>query len=598
MPEQAKSPYSSTRIVLWGILIVAAPMALLAVPHATFDRDWTNNLWMDDYTRVYFIHHWRFPATYDVAGNVGIPQPMFYGPLLYPLLALISEPFGVVIGVRLACALLWGLQSYLVYRLTRAAGASVLESLAAAANMSWAVYPLTNLYNRSALAEFFGTGFLVCAVAGGGLAILEKYACRRIGWVLMSGLCTAMAMGSHAPTAMIGGCVIILLGISAIPLAGPENGHPRLKRVGAMLLLAAGVAFILSPWIYVVWLTDGRLKVLEPANHLFSGAAQWRRYASIDSWWARLKPLPNEDRWTVEKYPEWLTPHLDAQWNFPLAMLAVWNVAIILCGKRDERRYKSARLLIASATIATIALLAVSISTGIQNAVPLTLAAVIQFPYRLVSHVNLALFAIFIASRMARDATLLPARFLRADRIAVATALLLSAAGLAIKLRHAAAVMVEPDLWATQGSDEILRKLPFSFVGEHDFTVNDPQAGAAIAIGDSLNTLSAPVGRGPAEPISDSQADIPSSQWVTTSILNFPWNRLILDGKPVPFESVSDMQFHEAVFVSAGVHTFGYQFEPNRMWVILSVLSDVVFLFGATACVASFIIPLRDRSAQ
>jgi hypothetical protein len=72
------------RYVLW-ILIVAAPLSLLILfPHATFNLDWNNSVWMVSYARAAFTDHLRFPAVYNVSDRVGIPQPIFYGPLLYP----------------------------------------------------------------------------------------------------------------------------------------------------------------------------------------------------------------------------------------------------------------------------------------------------------------------------------------------------------------------------------------------------------------------------------------------------------------------------------------------------------------------------------
>ena len=38
-------------------------------------------------------------------------------------------------------------------------------SICIAVMMTWAIYPLTNLYNRSAIPEFFAVAFLTCSLA-------------------------------------------------------------------------------------------------------------------------------------------------------------------------------------------------------------------------------------------------------------------------------------------------------------------------------------------------------------------------------------------------------------------------------------------------
>jgi hypothetical protein len=586
-----RSSFSSLlRVPVLAAAIIAAPLALLAVPHATFSLDWTNNLWMADYARAYFNSHWQMPATYDVMNHVGIPQPIFYGPLLYPWLGLMSEPFGVVAGVRLACLVVWTLQFALAYRLSRAVGAAVGHALAAASIVSWSVYPLTNLYNRGALAEFFATTFLLCAVAAGGLALVEVRRSRRAGFALLSGVCAAMAIGSHGPTALVGGLLLLIFALAAIPLRLGTKQHGGIRRLGVMILLAIGVGLAVSPWVYAVASNLGRLAIESPDYKYYPYAGIWQRFDSIDSWWARLKPLPLVDRWTVEKYPEWLTPHLDAQWNFPLALLAAWNAALVLAGRRDERIYRAVRPLMVWAALACLGLLALSVSAPMQAALPMWVGGIIQFPYRLVSHVNIAAFVLLIAAMAARGPQLLPGGLELADRAMLTAALLIAACGLIIKLDHAASVMVTPDMWATQTSESLLRTLPSTFVGLEDYTVKveNLHPGVAETVANDL-----PVGRGPEGSALSSDMETPSWEVAATSIMNFPWNRVVLDGKPIPFEFVEHGTSQQIISVPPGRHTLGFRFEPDEIWVALRWISWITLAAGVIGSAGWFLSSIR-----
>ena len=96
-------------------------------------------------------------------------------------------------------------------------GAAEVLASGAACLAIWTTYGLTNLYNRSALTEFFAVGFLTCAVcywfdflASGD----RSTAWRRSRF----GLALAVAAGSHPITALL---ALPLLGLLA--LAGTNS---------------------------------------------------------------------------------------------------------------------------------------------------------------------------------------------------------------------------------------------------------------------------------------------------------------------------------------------------------------------------------------
>jgi hypothetical protein len=519
-------------------IIIALPLLALADPRIGLGLDWPNHLWMIDYARAYFAHHLSFPAAYNIAGHVGVPQPIFYAPLLYPLLAILSLPLGTEITVRAVCVLLCISQFALVYRLFRSLKSSPLEALAIGAVVSWAIYPLSNLYSRAALPEFFATGLIQCAVAAGGIALLNKSR----PFALLCAICAATAIGSHAPTALIGAPLLLVFALVAAP-----------KRIGVISVLALGVALISAPWIFAVGSSLGRLSISTP-NPYMRFAGKWTVNPDIDSPAARLQPLPLLS-----------SSEVDAPWNFPLVLLAVWAALPALKDRPANRG------LMALSVAAGAGLLAVSISTTLQDALPQSVAAAIQFPYRLVSHVNLAALVLLAAARGERPLT----------PLVLAIAVAMSAAGLTIKMHT---VFQSPS--GEYASHDALNQLPRNFVGEDDYTVETDRHPPP---GEPIVKVSLPLGRGPLEEVSDAQYIAPSRQWIVTAVMSFPWNRLYIDGKPIPFDEVYSLDFHEAALVEAGPHTIGYRFEPPLAWVVSRWVSWILL---AAFCLA---IPLVGR---
>jgi hypothetical protein len=90
-------------------------------------------------------------------------------------------------------------------------------------------------------------------------------------------------------------------------------------------------------------------------------------------------------------------------------------------------------------------------------------------------------------------------------------------------------------------------------------------------------------------------AEVPQDVWAATTILAFPWNRVVLDGVPVPEADTRTTPDYLAVRVPAGRHTIGYAFMPAPGWSALRNVSLVVLaawgivtllLFCAAAVIA------------
>jgi hypothetical protein len=617
-------------IVVAAAAIIVAPLSLLFIyPHGTFNIEWGDSLWFIAYDRAYIASHFAFPAALNFAGHVGVPRPIFYGPLLYPILGLLAVPLGASGAVRVLAAAIWLLQFALIFRLCRAIGRSSIEALAAAALVSWSVYSLTNLYNRGALAEFYGTGFLLCAIAAKGASFYESNRWRHIGFVLLSAICAAMAFGSHGPTALVGGTVLILLAASTVLLEAftfspsdiaatakqseelpqsSKDGRPklfpeyRLKRstgaaaflrhLATKFFLGIIIFLILSPWISAALRFSGHLNIQEDATE-FPTPHHWHPIASNDSLWARFKPLPVTDQDSVVDRN---TPYLDANWNCPLAILAAWNAALIssrrLNRNRIDRRYLQ---LVVWSSIGSAALLALSVSSTLQNALPYRIPATVQFPYRLVAHANILLFTTLVAAWGARSAVKLSPGLLKADRMVLAVAVCVAVISLCIKLDHAAVVAVADgaDRYDPGDQTELLAADPGVYVGQNDFALYIPEQAVPPEARTSAAKVDAPLGIGPQMESKESTFTLPQSWWVVSNVLNFPWSHLIVDGKEIPFDQVHNLYFHQAVELPAGTHTFGFRFVPGPQWVFLSRLSWTVLALLAIATLICFVIPAR-----
>jgi len=571
--------------------IVIAPMALLAAPRATFGDDWNNNLWMIGYARRSLLaRHW-FPDEYIETSNVGVPQPIFYGPRLYPLLALLAVPLGPQAALRGACLILWSLQFWLIYRLCRCVGADRIHAVVAGAIVSWSVYPLTNLYDRGALAEFFATALLSCAMAAGGLALLSPD--RSIRFALLAALLGALALEAHAPTALVGGGLLLTLIFPALLLRLPRRNFRFGRRIIVTVLLAMLVAAILSPWIYALLRFAQRFAISVPGP-FYNGAGHWQRFAWIDGWRQRLSPLPLPQRGAPADFML-LGHHVDAQWNLPLALLAVFSAIRALAAPAGAA-VRTALPLMAVAAIAAAGLLILSICPPLQDLLTYPIGAAIQFPYRLVSHVNLALFVLLIAAWVAR-----PPTTRRAALLVLAVAIGLSGAALAMKLHHGAKAMVLHGPSATELNLYPFANRPVNFVGQNDYTLQVPERALPLSLASSANpplALDAPAGAGPVEGATDVVVTMPNTRWIVTSIMNFPWNRLVLNGRPIPFTQVHNLYFRQTILLPAGDTRLGYRFDPDPIWVRLDRLSWMTLIVLVVLCTIAFIARRRGGHEQ
>ena len=586
-------------VLAWAaaVVVVAAPMSLLlAYPKAGFFEDWYNHLWMVAYHREFFARHLSFPSTYNVDAYIGLSQPIFYGPVLYPILGLLSQPAGANVGVRVACVAAWAMQYALVHRLARAVGATALEAVAAGATACWSVYCLTNLYNRCDLPETLATRLMLCAVAAGGLAVVHPSAPRRRGFAMLGAVCAAVGMGSHPPSAVVGGLLLACLAPAAVRLTPRDSvSVPRAARRRTVVagLLAVLVATVVAPWAYAVASASGRLGIeRRDVTHL---AGHLTYDGEYDRPGYRLRPLPLASHSVEYDLTHGLTPHVDMECDVALLAWAVWGVALVASGRRDPAAARRAFPALAVSAGLCAALFALTVSPRLGALVPGRIAGGIQFPARLVSFVNIAatvvvLVSIYIRPRAAAAAFRLRQRRVRGHRASPVR----GGAGGQAQTCHGGLV-------ATRRRVDRSKSRPSFEPAVHDVRParlrrRTPRPGAAGGRRGRFAPRRAPHRHRPA--LRRSRPGGPrlrAPTWVVPDVFSHPWNRLIVDGEPVPFEQAYNYRARQVVYVQPGRHRFEYRFEPDPAWSVLGAVSWLTLALGAASTVY-FFYPRRDAA--
>jgi len=239
-------------IAAFAVFVACIP--LFAWNHH-FHNDWPNHLGMIGYVGEYLKAHGALPATFNTNQIVGRPTPMFYGNLYLPALGALSALTGPRAALSLVVVALLFLQFASVRRLFQDTTRDEAIACAAAVIVTWAIYPLTDLYNRSAIPEFVAITALQA-----GSCLWTYYArdpARRGHAGLVAGLLVTVAAGVHPPTALFGGLTFAVIWLASLVWC-PD----RARLLGRSLVIAVAAAGVLAPWLYVVNEFGGQLNIV------------------------------------------------------------------------------------------------------------------------------------------------------------------------------------------------------------------------------------------------------------------------------------------------------------------------------------------------
>ena len=537
------------------------PICLLWHGNNAFYLDWNNHLWIIGYFGEYFRRHCTFPITLNTEQVAGIPYPLFYGYLFYPAAGLISAFTGCSFALRLVCSLVFLLQVRQVSKTVESITGNGFVTCAVTVLVSFAPYPLTNLYNRAAIPEFIAVSLVisVCMMCLRIVAMNNPLCRRRL--LFGAALALAFAIGTHPITAMLGSSMVCLAILASLPLL-----HQKRDLWKPLGLSAALISVVMAPWIYAVALYGSRVQLAGGPISFFPN--------TLDRFITRFSPLPWDPRLGTREFRTWGTPYLDAQINFALLILAVFLLFRIAGPGRPKALPREFR--IALAAFAGFAFVCtMSLSRQAWLLVPNALH-IIQFAYRLITYADLFLLftVLFLLAGMRRFAVL-PDRPLM---VVLSVCLALSTASVTIKLLHAHRGE-EPNALAGSGwpttNRDALRSLPYTFYGLGSFAVKSGSRGI-LADSGFPSLVSFPIGTqqhfGEVLPV---QVPAGPTGKLRTNIQIFPWNRVLWNGREIPFEETStDKDLLTIVDGKPEAGTLEYLLRPDPVWmVVLRTLS-------------------------
>jgi hypothetical protein len=250
----------SRRDMFRTLCVLCAILAAIPLFAKSFTIDWVNHTWMINYQARYLINHFSFPPTLNTTQIIGLPYPIFYGYLFFPVMALCSTIFDADMTVRFFALALFCAQALLAYTSLVKLTEDRRFSFIVAVILIWAIYPLTNLYHRAALPEFFATGLLTCSCIAWIRAICSDRTSQLRKWCNFAVLCLCAAAGTHPITAIYGICFfLILVGLSFL-LKPPH----RFKDIAIALLIPAAISTLcLAPWVMMAGKNSRKLQIAQ-----------------------------------------------------------------------------------------------------------------------------------------------------------------------------------------------------------------------------------------------------------------------------------------------------------------------------------------------
>jgi hypothetical protein len=534
--------------------VFVACIPLFAVDHY-FYGDWPNHLGMIGYFGAYLRAHGALPATMHTVQTVGRSTTIFYGGTSFlPLLGTLSAFFGPWGAVSLGVAGLLFLQFASVRALLWDVTRDEVVSCAAATIATWAIYPLTDLYNRAAIPEFFA---ITALQTGTCLWILyardpARHARASVG----AGLLVAYGAGVHPPSALFGCLTFAVVWLAS--LVWCPDRRSLLKR---SLAIGAAMVVVLAPWLYALGKFKSHLRIVKEAEFLFY-------LTSLDAVSTRLSLVPTvgPDAKVV------LCPSLDPQISVPIAAAAILLGLVALETLARDRQARRALAFAGVLAATTCALFALSTKPSAWKLVPKGLQA-IQFPYRLVAFVNVAALATLtgVLAAFGRERS-----YTAGTRLVLALALGVAALGVGLKLPRC--------LGPGGGADAVVTDY-VSPPGDWYYGLQDyatPDAFPQLPGGVPKQAVSLPVGRGgDFAVVGTVTVRLATPMQIGTNVQAFPWNVLTIDGRPLPHEATFADGFKLGAFVEAGVHVIGYEFHPDGAWSALRALSLLLLVAWA-----------------
>jgi hypothetical protein len=559
---------NDSRRSFWISVAAALFPCLLLLPFkATYAVDWINIQWIAAYVGEFFARHGSLPAILNTPENIGMPYPVFYGPLFFKMTGFLSAFISSGVVFRLVIFALFFIQLRLVRRVLLGRGVSEPLAIGTACLVTWAIYPLTNLYSRGALTEFFAAASLTLALCYLFELFSAKDRREKILKAFQLGFCAMLFVGTHPITALYGITFLIV----AFAFLFLETGWKESRQNLAFLFIPGFLAVIvIAPWVYSI-LQISKDTLL---TSTWGGVMDYGK--TIDWAVSRFFPVPFDVRMLHNGPSAVSTPYLEAQVNVPLLILAI--AATVNSWKRPIRWP------VFGSWVLFLILSWMSVNHRLLNLLPKPYL-MIQFAYRMVTYINLATFAAFV---FALNPKRNPSRDLSAALISFCVAL--SFAGVWVKSVHGITNrnMGGPSgLFLSEKARKELVHMPHYFYG--DWAYATPALSKMLTPDELTHSQEHPfeVGDqadfGVVRPL---VLDQKSPSWIRTQVQIFPWNEIRVDGKMVPIQELRVWSrfnqgkpyhgyYYTAVWVPQGRHSVTYQFAPDSIWTEMSIFEGL-----------------------
>jgi hypothetical protein len=555
-------------VVALSFLAVLLPGLLLLPPRWRFSPDWTNHLWLISYFGKYYGEHGSMPAVIHTPQIVGEPVTLFYGNLFYPIMGWLSSWIGTHGAVRLAVFATLGWQFFLVQRVLWSLGSSRNLAWTIACLVTWATYALTNLYNRSAVTEFFAGAWLTCAVCYWFLFLRAGTTRTMLAPALGCALCCILVVGTHPITGWMAVCLFAVLAVTGLLAIHGQQLRRRLLIAG---LMALSVTLCLAPWLYATWLFHGDLIIAQSPAVV--------TIPCVDQWYLRFFPLPLDLRCWLHDPRHVATPYLDTQANMPLlVVIAVWLVKAFRAARHRLGALDLGALGLVLACFGFCILLSLC-SSGPYFSLPKPFRAV-QFTCRWVNPINLSLLMLLCTVLLIRARGGQVGPPLRLGGLFLSCILGWGFVGLLVKLHHAHfAHDLDPSV-----NVPLDAQLPMTYYGRGYYSTpalyRDLRDRDCLIQGDFVVDPAKGYGVPQTLHIVSEQSGM-----LVTRVTAFPWNKLYVNGQAV---LPQDIRLWcqpttplptpvEAIPVSPGENVVEYRFEPDSLWRALDLVSRIGF---------------------
>lgn len=545
------------RFLVACIAVIALPCLPLLDLNSIFAVDWPNQVWLANYVASFLVERHYFPSAIHTYTLIGMPYPVFYGYLFFPMMGILSILWNADLTVRLVAVWLYALQFFLVCKVATRATSDRFSGFCIATFVTWAIYPMTNLYNRGAIPEFFATGLLVCAAAIWFLVLDARDKLTRFALCNLFVLLFVISAGSHPITALYGACFMFIL-VAATTWIKRANLKELIVALSVPVVLAISS---LLPWVMATTRFTPQMALAASFKHV------GYYYRSLDSLYARMMPFPVETKSYKHKLIDdhVMTPHLDTQINASLLLLFL--ACLVQVFSKSGIKNKRSVVSIALLALLTVLMISASITKGTLDRLGHNFRT-IQFAYRLVTYINFSMLIGIILCFWNNEKKLR----LLGNRKALCALLLLSFVGLSIKLYHAQQAMVHcnAELARTKDFTTALIKMPDSFYGSDAYTITNlfPEL-TPDKVAQSHNC--------PFEPSSEVFGDVKPVASPTgilqTNIQQFPWNHVTANGAEI--ERLE--HDHRLSFDVPGSIQLHYNFEPEASWAQARNVSLIVF---------------------